>query len=137
MFSLAAEVSVPLAALAEEPFVLFPRALNPTYFDTLMACCHGAGFAPRVLHEARTVASQVAFVGCGQGVALVPETLHKSAPANVDIRPLAGEVQVVTTALAWHSERPPALLDLLLTELAGHSAVPVTITTEQLESPEG
>ncbi|MNL23278.1 Hca operon transcriptional activator [compost metagenome] len=135
--SLAAEVSVPLAALAEEPFVLFPRALNPTYFDTLMACCHGAGFAPRVLHEARTVASQVAFVGCGQGVALVPETLHKSAPANVVIRPLAGEVQVVTTALAWHSERPPALLDLLLTELAGHSAVPVTITTEQLESPEG
>ncbi|WP_349920173.1 LysR substrate-binding domain-containing protein [Aeromonas veronii] len=116
---LAQDAAVPLAALAEEPFVLFPRALNPAYFDTLMACCHEAGFAPRVLHEARTVASQVAFVGCGQGVALVPETLHKSAPANVVIRPLAGEVQVVTTALAWHGERPPALLDLLLSELGG------------------
>lgn len=116
---LAGEIAVPLSSLAEYPFVLFPRALNPAYFDTLMACCHEAGFAPRVLHEARTVASQVAFVGCGQGVALVPETLQKSAPANVVIRPLAGEVQVVTTALAWHRGRPPALLELLLTELGG------------------
>ena len=73
-----------------------------------------------------TVASQVAFVGCGQGVALVPETLHKSAPANVVILPLAGEVQVVTTALAWHRERPPALLDLLLTELAGLPSEPIS-----------
>ena len=30
----------------------------------------------------------------------------------------------VTTALAWHRERPPALLGLLLTELAGQSSAP-------------
>lgn len=110
-------LEIPLIALAEDDFVLFPRHLNPTYHDTLIACCHRAGFAPRVLHEARTVASQVAFVGCGQGVALVPITLARSAPVNVVIRPLQGEVNVVTTALAWHAERPPVLLELLLQEL--------------------
>lgn len=114
---LANQADIALEALADEPFVLFPRHLNPAYLDTLMACCHRAGFAPRVLHEARTVASQVAFVGCGQGVALVPITLARSAPANVVIRPLQGEVNVVTTALAWHAERPPVLLELLLQEL--------------------
>lgn len=115
-------LEIPLIALAEDDFVLFPRHLNPTYHDTLIACCHRARFAPRVLHEARTVASQVAFVGCGQGVALVPITLARSAPVNVVIRPLQGEVNVVTTALAWHAERPPVLLELLLQEL-GNSRV--------------
>ena len=61
------------------------RPLNPTYFDILMANCHDSGFTPRILHEARSVASQVGLVGCNQGIALVPLALQKMAPENVQI----------------------------------------------------
>jgi DNA-binding transcriptional LysR family regulator len=102
---LASQLRVALAELSQETFVMFPRPLNPPYFDTLIASCQASGFAPRILHEARTVASQVAFVGCNQGVALVPLSMQKMAPENVVIRPLTGEFHVVTTALAWNPAR--------------------------------
>lgn len=102
---LASQPMVHLAELAEDTFVMFPRPLNSGYFDTLMACYHQHGFTPRILHEARTVASQVALVGCGQGVALVPSRTEKLAPANVIFRPLAGDISVITTSLVWQ-ERP-------------------------------
>ena len=50
-----------------------------------MANCHDSGFTPRILHEARSVASQVGLVGCNQGIALVPLALQKMAPENVQI----------------------------------------------------
>lgn len=99
---LANQVDLALSQLADETFVMFPRSLNPGYFDTLIACCHQHGFTPRILHEARTVASQVAFVGCGQGIALVPQRLEKMCPHNVVFRPLTGAISVITTSLIWH-----------------------------------
>lgn len=107
---LATQPLVSLADLSQETFVMFPRPLNPSYFDTLVASCHANGFAPRILHEARTVASQVAFVGCNQGVALVPMSMQKMAPERVTIRPLTGDIQVVTTALAWNPEHENPVL---------------------------
>ena len=102
---LAQSTSVALADLAKETFVMFPRPLNPTYFDILMANCYNSGFTPRILHEARSVASQVGLVGCNQGIALVPQALQKMAPENVVIRPLAGNINVTTISVAWHNRR--------------------------------
>lgn len=102
---LASTASVALADLAKETFVMFPRPLNPTYFDILMANCYNSGFTPRVLHEARSVASQVGLVGCNQGIALVPLALQKMAPENVVIRPLEGNINVTTISVAWNNRR--------------------------------
>jgi len=102
---LANTATVALADLAQETFVMFPRPLNPTYFDILMANCYHSGFTPRVLHEARSVASQVGLVGCNQGIALVPLALQKMAPENVVIRPLAGNINVTTISVAWNNRR--------------------------------
>src|SRR6187431_794617 len=44
---LATRRNIPLADLAREPFVMFPRARGPAFFDQLMALCGAAGFAPR------------------------------------------------------------------------------------------
>jgi DNA-binding transcriptional LysR family regulator len=96
---------VRLASLSEEPFVIFSRAVSPTYFDSIIATCRAAGFSPRILHEVRTVATQVAFVGCGQGIALVPSTMKRAAPESVVVRPLKEAVNVVTTAMAWSKSR--------------------------------
>ncbi len=115
--ALAAAPRVRLAALAEEDFVMFARQVSPVYFDSLVASCRASGFSPRILYEVRSVASQVAFVGCGQGIALVPSTLKKLAPDNVVLRPLQEVVSVVTVAMAWDAARPNPWIDAVIAAL--------------------
>ncbi|HTD05080.1 LysR family transcriptional regulator [Undibacterium sp.] len=103
-----------LASLSEDEFVMFSRRVSPVYFDSLVASCRESGFSPRVLHEVRTVVSQIAFVGCGQGIALVPSGLRKMAPENVVMRPLKENLSVVTTAMAWSSARKNPIVDAIV-----------------------
>jgi DNA-binding transcriptional LysR family regulator len=119
---LAGKARLRLAALADEDFVMFYRQLSPEYFDGLTAACKEAGFTPRILHEVRSVASQVAFVGCGQGIALVPATYRKVAPDNVLVRPLQENIRVVTTAMAWNKARPNVLVEHVRSGLVGRRA---------------
>lgn len=97
--------SLNLQDLADEDFIMFARKLSPISFDTLIGACRNSGFSPRVLHEVRSVTSQIAFVGCNQGVALVPSAMQQMSPANVAIRLLNDRLNVVTTAMAWSSKR--------------------------------
>ncbi|WP_184050714.1 LysR substrate-binding domain-containing protein [Paraburkholderia sp. MM5384-R2] len=109
---------VRLASLADEAFVMFSRHFSPNYYDSIIATCRGAGFSPRVLHEVRSVSSQIAFVGCGQGIALVPDSLKKMAAENVVFRPLKEAVTVVTSAVAWSSERANPIVDTAVAALS-------------------
>ena len=111
---LAEQDTVALAALADEDFVMFSRQLNPTYFDALIACCQANGFSPRILHEVRALTSQVAFVGCGQGVALVPLAMAQVAPERVVVRPLQGQMTVANTVMVWQEDRPNALVEAIV-----------------------
>lgn len=120
---LATKPRIRLAALADADFVMFFRHVSPNYFDTLMACCHGAGFSPRIVHEVNSVASQVAFVACGQGVALVPHALKKLAPASVVIRPLTERHEVVTLAVAWNPRRTNPVIETALKVSIGETAL--------------
>ena len=100
---------------------MFAREVSPDYFDSITAACRQNGFTPRVLHEVRSVSSQVAFVGCGQGVALVPSALRKLAPENVVVRPLVENLKVVTTAVAWSKRRPNVFVEHLMAEVAART----------------
>jgi len=111
---LASRSRINLSSLANEPLVMFSRKVSPVYFDNLIATCKASGFSPRVLHEVRSVASQIAFVSYGQGIALVPASLKKLAPANVVSRSLSQKLNVVTTAVAWNAERANPLIDEII-----------------------
>jgi DNA-binding transcriptional LysR family regulator len=102
---LAARSRIRLASLVEEEFVMFYRRVSPGYFDSLVTACRNASFSPRIVHEVGSVASQIAFVGCGQGVALIPSAMKQMAPETVAVRPLAERLSVVTTAVAWNTTR--------------------------------
>jgi DNA-binding transcriptional LysR family regulator len=107
---MAARRNVKLASLADEVFVMFERRLSPVYFDSIVAACQAQGFSPRILREVRSVTTQVAFVGCNQGIALVPSDMRALAPANVTLRPLVERIDTVATAAAWNTTRmTPAL----------------------------
>ena len=125
--AMAGMTRIRLGSLAEEEFVMFSRQVSPLYFDSLVASCRASGFSPRIIHEVRSVASQIAFVSCGQGIALVPSALKKLAPENVVIRALRERVNVVTTAMAWSTARQNpmvnAVLALLDVESTGATSV--------------
>ena len=109
--NLASRMRIAVLSLANEPFVMSSREVSPAYFDMLTGICRSHGFTPRVLHEVRSVTSQIAYVSCGQGVALVPSSLRRIAPANVVIKPLRERIMVVTAALAWNSKRHHPMVD--------------------------
>ncbi|TWD52791.1 LysR family transcriptional regulator [Pseudomonas sp. SJZ131] len=118
---LAARTRISLPSLANEPWVMFSRKVSPVYFDNLIATCRASGFSPRVLHEVRSVASQIAFVSYGQGIALVPASLKKMAPDNVVFRALSQKLNVVTTAVAWNADRPHPVVDAVIARFADKS----------------
>ena len=111
---LAAGEAIDLKMLADETLVMASRDVSPVYFDYLVGLCKTSGFAPRIVHQVRSVSSQVAFVSCGQGIALVPTSMDKLAPENVLVRPLQPEVKVVTTAMAWHGVNSNPLVDAMI-----------------------
>jgi DNA-binding transcriptional LysR family regulator len=115
---LATRSRLTLANLADEPLVMSSRQVSPNYFDYLIGVCKANGLSPRVLHEVRSVTSQIAFVSCGQGVALVPASMKKLAPDNVILKPLTPKLSVVTTAAVWNSTRANPMVDALVALLA-------------------
>jgi DNA-binding transcriptional LysR family regulator len=121
---LAEKQRVPLRALADEPMVMSSRQVSPVYFDMLTGICRAHGFAPRIPHEVRSVTSQIAYVGCGQGVALVPLSMRRIAPGNVIVRPLAEKVMVVTAALAWSAKRSQPIVEVAIAIARQLSQVP-------------
>lgn len=73
---LARRVAIPLAALADEDFVMLdtPAAADTSY---LAQCCAEAGFVPRVLRSAIEPQTLVALVSAGIGVTLLPWSLSR------------------------------------------------------------
>jgi DNA-binding transcriptional LysR family regulator len=106
---LGASRRVRLAALAGEPFVLFPRAVAPTLYDQVNALCAAAGFAPRVTQEAQEWLTIVGLVEAGLGVSLVPASFRRLRWGRVVYRPLTPAGAKTVVSLCWRrAELSPA-----------------------------
>ncbi|WP_323120618.1 LysR family transcriptional regulator [Burkholderia alba] len=79
---------IALAALAKEPFILFPRDAAPHYHDLIIAQCVSAGFSPLIRHEARLWQTVLSMVEFEMGVALVPRVLQQVRNERLCYRPL-------------------------------------------------
>jgi DNA-binding transcriptional LysR family regulator len=106
---LAARPSVPLAALAGEPFVAPPRGWSCD--DVIRVACATAGFAPAVAHRSADWTVVMALVGAGLGVACVPRLAQDKPPAGVTLRPIAGDpaCRHLFVACRRGAEKHPAL----------------------------
>jgi DNA-binding transcriptional LysR family regulator len=94
---------IPLAALAKEPWVLFPPELRTQYLELTHAACSAAGFVPHVVQEARQLHTLTALVSAGLGVTLVPEAVARARRAGVAFRPLAGRAPRLPLHLVWRA----------------------------------
>ncbi|AKJ69582.1 LysR family transcriptional regulator [Pandoraea thiooxydans] len=107
---LARRRTIEVRALANEPFILFPRSVSPHYHDLIIAMCVEAGFSPLIRHEARLWQSVVSMVEFGLGVALVPSTLRRVGNDRVCYRPLArNQLESQVLLLRRADEAEPAV----------------------------
>lgn len=85
-----AAAPMPLAALANETFVLYKRPGGPGLYDSIITACRGAGFGPRVGQEAPRIVSTLNLVAAGLGVSIVPASLRSLQMDGVTYRRLTG-----------------------------------------------
>jgi DNA-binding transcriptional LysR family regulator len=104
---------VALAALAEEPWVLIERRVSPSYERFIRRLCAGAGFAPRVEHEAARAQAMLGLVGIGLGVTLVPEIIAQLPAPGVVFRPLKPRL-VYEHVVLWRAEAASSLVGAFL-----------------------
>jgi DNA-binding transcriptional LysR family regulator len=108
--SLGAEESIPLSALAEETFALFPRELAPRLHDALVGICRRAGFEPTLARESFHTGWDLNFLDGVPVVALAPESVASGLPEGVAAVPLSEPADLLDTRLIWREADPsPAL----------------------------
>lgn len=70
---LAAEQSIPLAALAKDAWVVPPASASRAYREMLIADCSRSGFEPTIGAEAATPEAITGLVAAGTGVSMLPK----------------------------------------------------------------
>jgi len=108
--ALGGSASVPLAALAKETFILFPRSLHPDAYDSIIAACHRAGFSPALAQEAPDIVYGIPLVAAGLGVSIVPQSTSRSLTDGVCYCPIEWDAPRVEICLAHRrDDRSPAV----------------------------
>ncbi|HEU0016633.1 MAG TPA: LysR family transcriptional regulator [Longimicrobium sp.] len=99
------------AALADQPFVLFPRSVAPTLYDQVIAVCRAAGFHPQQVQEAQEWLTIVSLVDAGLGVSLVPASFQRLRWGGVTYHGLEPAGDPTTIALCRRAEEPSPVLE--------------------------
>ena len=102
--ALARHERVPLAALADEPLILYPRADGPGVHDAIVNLCRQAGFTPRIVQEAGEMQTIAGLVAGGIGIALVIAAFEYLHSWGVTYRPVANDIPSWELALAWRHD---------------------------------
>jgi len=112
--ALAKRKTLPLALLAKEPFILFPRLVGLSLYDDVVRACREAGFELTVAQEAPQISSVVNLVAADLGVSIVPASISQIKLAGVAYRPIEGPPAVARLALAvLRSKRSPVTENLM------------------------
>jgi DNA-binding transcriptional LysR family regulator len=120
---LRAKPSLRLRDLASTPFVLFPRAHNPGFYDRVLGAFAAAGVAPRIAEEVWPRSNGVGLVRAGIGATFVCPSEARHLPGKVIFRKLAGPAPESRLVVGWRSAEPvPPALAALLEAAAGHAA---------------
>ncbi len=123
---LARKKKLALSALKNEPFVMGPDRRVPALNARIRNACAQAGFEPHSPLEVVEMATILAFVGDGLGVALLPAGCRRFADKNVALVDLADETEYLDLPLYLahrKNERDPAVLRTVAIVIAATSAV--------------
>jgi DNA-binding transcriptional LysR family regulator len=102
--------SVRLAALAKETFILPPREVNPSVYDSIISACHRAGFRPKLGPAVPQVVYTAPMVAAGMGVSIVPRCIGRIQADGVFYLPTEGDAPRAAISLVYRrNDRSPAV----------------------------
>lgn len=96
-----------LRDLADTPFVMFPRAHNPGFYDRVLAAFQAAGVTPRIADEVWPRANAIGLVRAGLGATFMAPSEAKPLPEEVAFRPLEGPAPESRLVLGWRKDPAP------------------------------
>jgi len=107
--------------LADTPFVMFPRAHNPGFYDRVLAAFQQAGITPRIADEVWPRANAIGLVRAGLGATFMAPSEARQLPGEVAFRPIDGPAPESRLVLGWRKDAPrdPALGAFLAVAGAG------------------
>ena len=104
---LAKRATLRLRALADTPFVLFPRTHNPGFYDRILAAFSAAGISPRIAEEVWPRTNGIGLVQAGLGATFITPSEAQHLPAEVTFRTLTGPAPESRLVLGWRQTPPP------------------------------
>jgi DNA-binding transcriptional LysR family regulator len=104
---LAAAKKLRLRDLADTPFVMFPRAHNPGFYDRVLAAFAQAGVTPRIADEVWPRANAIGLVRAGLGATFMAPSEARQLPAEVVFRPVTGPTPESRLVLGWRKDAAP------------------------------
>jgi len=113
---LAERPALRLRELASVPWVLFPRAHNPGFYDRVLAAFSRAGATPSIAEEVWPRANAVGLVRAGLGATFMCPSEAKPLPDGLVFRPLEGPAPESRLVVGWRTqdrEANPALASFL------------------------
>ena len=106
---------VPLAAIAEEEMILFPRRVTPGLHDLITGMFRAAGLTLNVVHEVDSIIGGLTLVSANLGAAFCTPDIKRLWP-NLVFRPIEGTAYV-EQAVAYLREAESPVLEVFLNTL--------------------
>jgi DNA-binding transcriptional LysR family regulator len=108
---LAALPTIPLASLADEPMLIYPRFVRPDLYDLIITLCYEAGFQAQIVQEATPRELLASLVEAGVGLALVEGSDESRHNPGVVYRPIAESTPYLDMGAVWHKNRSSAIVN--------------------------
>jgi DNA-binding transcriptional LysR family regulator len=102
--------SVPLVTLAQEKLILFPRAIGPGLYDSVIASCQRAGFSPILGEEGIQISSILSLVAAGFGISIVTRSTERIRADGIVYVPIKGEAPRAPISLAVRKDNRSAVI---------------------------
>lgn len=102
---------VSLTSLKNEDYVITDWKNAPEYHDAVVSQCLDKGLSLKISTIAGSVFSQLCYVNCGMGVALIPKACLETLPPNVRYRELKEKVYLVLKCITRKGEASPVVAE--------------------------
>jgi len=103
---------VSLAALHDQPMILFPRRVTPGLHDFITSLCRDAGFTLNVVHEVDSIVAGLTLVSAGLGIAFSTQSIQRLWP-GIAFRPIR-EPALIEQAVAYRRDAQSPVLETFL-----------------------
>ncbi|MGE7926607.1 LysR substrate-binding domain-containing protein [Lysinibacillus xylanilyticus] len=106
---------IPLRLLIDEPFILFPRHMGPSFYDLIISYFWDHGVSLNVVQEAIQMQTIVNLVATGMGVSVVPSSVESYKHPGVIYKKIQETTPKVNLYVGWREDEKSAVVNHFLT----------------------